>query len=193
MDAEIDRLLLERLGNGDSKAAHEIVHAYAARMAGLCRGRIAERMSRRIDPEDVVQSAFRSFFRRAADGNYSLDDGQPLWNLLATITINKLRHRREFHLALKRSVEHEQSISAWDALAGNPADDETAANLLLEELKAVLEEFEPKQREIAAMKLDGHTNDEIAAATGRTDRTVRRVLERVWKQLEERASDGRGA
>ena len=185
---DTDQDLLDRVAGGDSAAACNIVRGYSKRLVSLCRSRISGRIARRIDPEDVVQSAFGSFFRQAADRKYSLDDEQPLWNLLATITINKLRHRQAFHLARKRSVEQEESLSEFGDVAIKSSDEGRAVELLLEELEAIRVQFEPRQREIVVMKLEGRSNSEIAAATGRTDRTVRLVIEWGRVQLDERRS-----
>ena len=60
--------LIERLRAGDPQAAEEIFNRYARRLIALASTRLDERMRRRVDPDDVVQSAMRSFYRRAADG-----------------------------------------------------------------------------------------------------------------------------
>ena len=96
--------------------------------------------------------------------------------------------RQAFHLARKRSVEQEESLSEFGDVAIKSSDEGRAVELLLEELEAIRVQFEPRQREIVVMKLEGRSNSEIAAATGRTDRTVRRVIEWGRVQLDERRS-----
>jgi len=71
--------------------AEAVLNTYAARLIALAHVRISARLRRRLDAEDVVQSAMGSFFRRANDGAYELARTDDLWPLLATITINKLR------------------------------------------------------------------------------------------------------
>lgn len=172
--------------------ANAIVARFSERLIALARRRLWGRLNQRIDPEDVVQSAFGSFFRRASEGAYAVSAESDLWSLLATITINKLRHQRDHHLADKRSIDKEVSWSGmWqgvavgpDALSEEPTDHE--AKELVEELEAVLTQVEPHQREIIGWKLEGVSNDEIAQRLDRTERTVRRALEHVHELLERR-------
>ena len=41
----------------------------------------------KVDPEDVVQSAFRSFFTRQAAGQFDVASWDDLWGLLVVITV----------------------------------------------------------------------------------------------------------
>ena len=56
--------VITRLRDGDSEAATEIFHRFAARLIALARTRLDSRVRQKVDPEDVVQSVFRSFFIR---------------------------------------------------------------------------------------------------------------------------------
>ncbi len=184
--------LLKRFEQGDEHAARQIFERYAVRLTALARSRLNQELVRHVDPEDIVQSAFRSFFRRAGDGNYSVKAPGDLWRLLATITVNKLRHQRDHHLAEKRSVQREDSAgSNPDGVANGqkvhevePTDTDVLA--LLEELTHILEPLEPRQREIVVLRLESWTIAEIAAEVNRTERTVRRVLARVRTILDQR-------
>ena len=91
MPADDDSLaLLERWKAGDGSAADEIFSRYMQRLAGLARHRLSDKMQRRVDPDDVVPSADRSFFRPAQDDRYELKRSGDLWRLLAAITMNKV-------------------------------------------------------------------------------------------------------
>ncbi len=65
--------LLNRFRGGDDDAARELFDRYVHRLIGVARNRLSVKLARRVDPEDIVQSAYRSFFRGADDGNYSLE------------------------------------------------------------------------------------------------------------------------
>ena len=82
--------LLEELRRGDSAAAGKLHQRYLARLLQLVRQRLAGKLQRRVDPEDIVQSAYRTFFAHANQGDYVLQRGGDLWRLLAAIAINKL-------------------------------------------------------------------------------------------------------
>lgn len=184
--------LLNRLKQGDESAAGELLDRYASRLIALAMSRIHGRLQRRIDPEDVVQSALGSFFRRVSEGAYEVDDKHGLWPLLATITINKLRKRIEFHGADKRALATEESIFIGEsavafvptALAEEPRHEDEIA--LMEELDVVFNRLTPLHREIVMRTLAGDAPFAVAEGIDRTERTVRRVLERFRKMLRER-------
>ena len=62
---------LRQWKEGDESAAEELFNRFSERLVALARSRLSEKLARRVGPEDVVQSAFRSFFREAANDRYS--------------------------------------------------------------------------------------------------------------------------
>lgn len=186
--------LLARCRQGDQAASNAIFHRYVNRLVAFARTRLSAKLAQRVDPEDVVQSVYRSFFTRARDGQYTLDSSGDLWRLLATITINKLHKQVEFHSAQKRSFDREQSLSAEDSLGNFPAEqlareplpDEAMA--AVEELQRVMEKLSPLQRRMLELHLQGHDVAEVAEAVQRSERAVRRLLALVKQQLADRAT-----
>ena len=65
-----DRRLLERFQKGDREAAALLYARYAERLRALTRRKSSSALACRLDPDDIVQSVFRTFFRRAAQGHY---------------------------------------------------------------------------------------------------------------------------
>jgi hypothetical protein len=55
----------------------------------------------------VLQSVYRSFFRRLADGEFQFDGPDDLWRLLATITFRKVMNARKFHLRERSDARRE--------------------------------------------------------------------------------------
>src|SRR4051812_14113370 len=94
--------LMARLRAGDQDAAARVYQHFARRLIGLARSRLDGLMRRKEDPEDVVQSVFRSFFARQAGGQFDLDDWNSLWSLLTVITLRKCGHRVEYFRAARR-------------------------------------------------------------------------------------------
>src|SRR5437867_3871451 len=86
-----DRELLRRLRGGDEDAAGLLYHRYARRLLAFAQARCTGPVLRVVEAEDVVQSVFRSFFRKAALGMYDVPDHEELWKLLMVIALNKLR------------------------------------------------------------------------------------------------------
>src|SRR5438552_7748541 len=85
-----DASLLRRFRSGEDDAATELYRRYAARLLDLAAAKASPDLKRRVDPEDIVQSVFRTFFRRAALGEYEVPDGDELWKLFLVIGLNKI-------------------------------------------------------------------------------------------------------
>jgi RNA polymerase sigma-70 factor (ECF subfamily) len=191
--------LLARWRAGDQQAAAELVDRFTERLLALARSQLSEKLARRVDAEDVVQSAYRSFFTAARDGRFEVRRSGDLWRLLSAITVHKLQHQVEYHTADKRSVDREAGFGGESSLQGlqaevysrAPAPAEAA--VLVEELEQLLRDLKPQHRQMVEMRLQGYGVPEIAAATDRSERLVRRVLDQVKGRLRQRAAgDARG-
>jgi RNA polymerase sigma-70 factor (ECF subfamily) len=188
-EASVD--LIARWRQGDEQAAAELFHRYAARLLALADSRLSAKMALRANAEDVVQSAYRSFFTRARDGRYIVERSGDLWRLLVAITLHKVRKLAEFHTAGKRSVNREcphTDMRDWlgvpvAALTQEPSPAEAAA--LADEVERVTQRLEPDQRQVFELRLQGHSLEEIAGASGCSVRTVKRVLSLIRGVLEE--------
>ena len=73
-------------------------------LLGMAHAQLPERLRKRFDPEDVVQSVYRSFFRRLQEGEFTFDDSHDVWRLLATMTYCKARNLVKFHQRHRRDV-----------------------------------------------------------------------------------------
>jgi RNA polymerase sigma-70 factor (ECF subfamily) len=193
MDTDI-AVLLERVRTGDQQAADDIFRRYVDRLVAFARSRLSHKLARRVDPEDVVQSVYRSFFVRARQGQYTVAGIGDLWPLLAAITLHKLSKQVEYHTAQKRSLEREKSVIGEGSLLGlrpeqlahDPSPSEAMA--AVEELELVMKSLAPLQRKMLQMHLQGHTVTEIAEAVDRSERAVRRLLAQVKDMLHQRAT-----
>src|SRR5438094_139979 len=97
-----DHSLLGHIRGGDEQAAEELYHRYADRLCALVKARCSTNLARCEEPEDIVQSVFRRFFRRARQGHYEVPAGEELWRLLLVIALNKIRAAESYHHAKKR-------------------------------------------------------------------------------------------
>jgi RNA polymerase sigma factor (sigma-70 family) len=175
--------LLQRYQAGDARAASELFHRYEHRLQHLARSCLAPRLARRVAPEDVVQSACRSFFRRAREGAFTLAERGDLWRLLARITRHKVCRSARRHGADCRAVGREQSAEAeYPDSATDPAD----AAVLADELAAAVITLPATQQSVVELWLEGVTPPEIAARLGCSRRTVRRALDELRCELERR-------
>jgi RNA polymerase sigma-70 factor, ECF subfamily len=178
--------LLSRFRKGDEKAAAEIFEQYVQRLTSLARSRLSAKLQRKVDAEDIVQSAYRSFFRAAAAGRYRVDRPNDLWSLLATITKRKVLRQAERFRSAKSSVDKEEEINGIpvEDVTGEPGPADVA--VIVEELSLILGALTTLQRQMVELHLQGWEVDEIAVETCRSTRTVHRLLADVQGQLEAR-------
>ena len=184
-------VLMTRLRSGEGAAEREVFVRFAGRLAGLARRHLDARMAAKVDPEDVVQSAYKSFFLRQRDGAFEVGSWDGLWGLLTAITLRKCADRAAYYRARKRDVTREAATGAASdggpavevALDREPRPDEAAA--LAETVEALFRAVDdPDERAILELSLQGHTAAEISARLGRAERSVRRLRERIRKRLE---------
>ncbi|MEP3480591.1 MAG: ECF-type sigma factor [Fuerstiella sp.] len=183
--------LMKQWQAGDEQAAEIMFNRYVNRLVGLARTRLSGQMKRRVEPEDVVMSAYRSFFRKAGDGQFTLGETGDLWKLLAAITMNKVRGQVEFHTAKKRGISAETSVGGKsefrvrpEVVADEPSPEDAAA--IVEELEAVMQGLDATQRRILELSLQDMSETEISAEVQRSGRTVRRTLLQIRSDLETR-------
>ena len=188
-------LLMGRLQIGDAEAAGILFHRFAQRLIALARQRLEPRLRSKVDPEDILQSVFKSFFRRREHGEFALGGWDGLWALLSVITVRKCGAQVDHFHALVRDVKREvkeldaaDSAASWQGLAREPTPAEAA--MLAETVERLLRDLTQREREIVSLALQGCTASEISAELRRPQRTVNRVLERTRKRLERQwASD----
>jgi RNA polymerase sigma-70 factor (ECF subfamily) len=177
--------LVARFRQGDQQAATELFHRYVSRLVALVRPRLSNKLRGRFDAEDVVQSAWRSFFRRVQADQIEVEGD--LWQLLATITLYKAIDRCRQHGTAGRDIAREQcSLSPKSlpdlvekALAREPSPQE-AELAFFEVLEHCQRDLPQRYRDLIALRLQGRAVAEITATMG----CSRRTYERAWKDFE---------
>lgn len=184
-DPESHELLMQYQA-GQTQAAAEIFDRYVERLIALARTRISPKLRRRIDPEDVVQSAYRSFFVHARNDEYQLTRSGDLWRLLARTTLNKLYGQIEKATACKRSVGREMpgEVALDDIQAREPSVVEVVA--IGEQLQLILDGLSSDEQLVLSATLQGQSVAEISTSFGKSERTVRRLLKHARQQFEDR-------
>lgn len=183
------RHVFGRVQDGDEQAAREVFDRYLMRLVALARSRLSDRLQQKVDADDVVQSAFRSFFVRAREGQYVIERSGDLWSLLAKITRHKLLKKAEHYRQQKRSLDSDEPLTEdtggrGAAFSAEPTDEEAVA--LSDEVAFLMRELEPQQRTMLELRLQGQPIPQIAETVERSERTVRRFLSSFRDSLEER-------
>lgn len=182
-----------RTGNRD-EASRRLWERYFERLARLAQSRLRTAAPGPADGEDIALSAFDSFVRGAAAGRYpALGDRDDLWRLLVTITARKAHNQRRDEGRQKRGGGR---VVGEGALAGaDPVGDDFLAQVVGSEptpefAALVTDEYrrlfgslaDESLRVVALLKLEGHSNEEIARSLDCGLRTVERKLEVIRKR-----------
>ena len=192
MDADQSfRVLMERLQRGDDDAAKQVINRYARRLIGLARSKLDRLIRPKVGPEDVVNSAFKSFFARHAEGQFDLDSWDSLWTMLTVITVRKCARQAERFHGAKRDVGREvtepktiSDSSAHDWLSGGRDPTPYEAAVLADTVEQLMHGLDQRERDILSLCLQGYSALEISEKVERTERTVHRVLGRLKKRLQ---------
>ena len=182
------RDLMARLRRGEDAAAATVFREFVGRLIRLARSRLDTWVRHRVDPEDVVQSVYRSFFVRYGAGQFDVADWDSLWGLLAVITLRKCANQVEHWRAARRDGGQEvraasarQAALREGALGREPMPDEAA--IFTETLDQLFQGLSERERAVLALHLEGWEVAEISRRVGRAERTVRRTLEWARKEL----------
>lgn len=193
-------LWIDELRNADEAAAQKLWTHFVSRLHEMGRKILRPETRRVYDEEDAAQSAFHSVCAGIAAGRFpDLRDRDGLWHLLLTITARKVSHRHRHDQQDCRDVRRNLSASIFV-----PASD---SNPRLEFGHAVSREPTPEfaaefaetcdslyqslgdtdLQQVVTLRMEGHTDGEIADLLKCSRRTVQRRLEvirRHWIRLE---------
>ena len=171
-----DHSLALRVKEGDQDAAHVLYTRYVQRVFGFVDSNLGAKLRISTDAEDIVQSVFRSMFRGVQAGNYEVEPGSTLWNLLAVISLTKLRRRALHQNAQRRDVERLvslQTVAEGEAMDVMDVSTDDFLNICIRE---IMQKLRPADREILLLRIQGFTVSEISEQMSLSDRTIARRL-----------------
>ena len=183
---------LGQLQAGDVAAVRPLWERYFHRLVGLARTRLTNVPKRAADEEDVALSAFDSFCRNAEAGKFpDLADRDSLWRLLASFTLRKAAHHCRDAVRLKRGggVAADDGSAVWEDVLGREPDPALAAEVAEECERLLAALSDPDLRQVAVLRMDGHSVDEVAHRVGCAPRSVKRKLQLIRGIWEREAGD----
>jgi RNA polymerase sigma factor (sigma-70 family) len=172
---------LGMLKDGDQDAAAAIWTRYFEQLTDVAKKIMATHPNGVTDEEDLALDTLATVFRRVAAGQLErVNDRQSLWFLLLGVVRRKAIGRLRYEHSAKRDrkrqseLDHEQerAFDYVEALGRPDAQAETRESIEL--LFSLLDDDE--MRKIAALKLEGYNNYEIAHITDWSVATVERRL-----------------
>ena len=186
---------LTRLEEGDSIAAERLWQLFFDRLVHLAHGRLHSRYRKVIDAEDIALSAFHSFCKGVENKKFPLlSDRAGLWRLLVSITIHKLLHAVRYQNRIKRGGQFRElqgldgatdSLHALNQVVSREPSPEFAVEVA-EQYAALIQSLGNEElTQLTVWKMEGYSNEEIAAKMGRSSRTVERklnLIRKIWIQ-----------
>ena len=170
-----------RLNSGENSAACELLDRFSGRLVNLAQAKLSPRITTKSDPEDVVQSVLRTFFRRLGSREVELRDWSSLWGLLSLLTIRKCAMRGRTFGTARRDVNREVPLdvaicSELSASDREPTPVEVA--IFVDLLENLLMAASPRDRLVIEGLIAGKSISELSRELGRTERTIYRAIER---------------
>jgi RNA polymerase sigma factor (sigma-70 family) len=184
-------------GSGEEAAQH-LWEQYFSRLIRLAQKKLGPGRRRMSDEEDVVLSAFNSFYRRAAAGRFPrLEDREDLWKILVKITARKAFDHQKHEYRQKRGggavrgnsvfrcAGQSESCGGIEQVIGREPTPEFAAQVV-EEYEQLLGQLDDDSlREIAILRMENYSVAEVAQRVGCSLRTVKRRLALIRERWEE--------
>lgn len=166
---------INQLKEGERAPVAQLLDRYFERLVHLARARLRALPGLANYDEDVALSAFKSLCLGAELGRFPrLNDRSDLWRLLAMLTVRKaidLQRRQQ-----RRPQGANEGIE--ELLSREPPPE--LAEELAEEYRRLLDLLDDQQlREIALLKVEGLSNEQIAEQLGCGLRSVERKLHRI--------------
>ena len=178
-----------RLYSNDDVAAEELFGRFTHQLIALAMRHVNAALRHKVDPEDVVQSVYKSFFVRYGDGKLDVVNWNSLWGLLTLITVRKCAERASYYHAGCRDAALEVSSPRDNEAAPSPEffsrePTPLEAAVLNETVEQLLSTLDGDEKPILEMSLQGFTTREISERLGRAERTIRLLREGVRHRLE---------
>lgn len=188
--------LIDRLRASDEEAAAKLWEQYFQRLVAQARSMLHSALRRTTDEEDLALSAFASFCRGIEAGRFpKIGDRDNLWAALFSLLARKSAHlhrdqarqKRDIRRTLDESALTEQTGGQLDlnAFAGREPSPEFIVEVTEECERQLRRLDDDAMREIALLKMEGYTNEEIAAKLAVAPRTVERrlgLIREIWLQ-----------
>ncbi len=191
--------LLAALRDGRSEAADRLWSVYYHLMCELASRRLGKSPYQLADQEDVALSAFKSFCIGVREGRFpTLKDREGVWPLLIALTVRKAVDAIRHETRQKRGggIEEDTSglavldrtVDVLSVMTDGPRPEVVIElhDLLKRLLHHLREMDDDRLGSIVQLRLEGHSNREIAEKLGCVVRTVERkvrLIEDCWLKV----------
>jgi len=190
---------IREVRQGDSRAAEALWNRYFPQLVRLAKKKLQGLPGQMADEEDIALSVMNRFYQAAEEGCYpDLADRDGLWRLLFQITVRRAIDLRRSENRQRRGGDRSRSGAKSNPTPGQAeasfvsrVPDETLSPemeaVMADECQRLFADLQDGELQaIAAAKMEGASNEEIAAQLKCSQRTVERRLRLIrdkWKRV----------
>jgi len=186
-DHELESLI-ERIRCGDEQAVERLLERYGPHVRRVVRQKLPRELRRRFDSIDFVQSVWRQFFDKLRAGRIKFQESRQLARFLVQMAAGKVADQcRRLLGAAKRDLTREVPLNEGESTAGDeplvaPTPTPSQAVEANERLNRLLAGRPRSHQQVILLRLEGFTFGEIAAKTGLSERSARRIFKQFQQQ-----------
>ncbi len=174
---------LDKLNAGSDSALEQLFQQYFEKLRSLAARQTGAHV--RAEPDSIVMSVMGSMVRGFREGRFHVPDSRRLWNLLVTITLNKIRKRVE-----KGHGEKSLPSDLCDQLSQGPGPEDIA--IIDDLVETALKGLDDEYRQILTLFLAGANRTEISDQFGLPYATVKYKVNRLIDRFSRLLSSDNG-
>ncbi len=186
-------MVLSALRAGDNDAWRQLMERYSSRLIGLARSKLGGKLEQKVGASDVVQSVYRTVYRRLAAGQFQFGGWDSLLGMLIVLTARRCYRVWQHYQRQARDPSREVPLGAGgeDSDAGGgpgpelrdrqPTPEEAA--MLAEMVLETLGRLGERERQAVLRGLLGDSDEEIGRDLGLTEYTVRLIRQQYGERL----------
>ncbi|MEZ6133771.1 MAG: sigma-70 family RNA polymerase sigma factor [Pirellulaceae bacterium] len=187
-DAAIAQLL-DQASGGDESAITEIIQHFESEIRVIARRQLGNALRPYLDSMDLVQSIHLDLLCGLRDGKIEFTNKRQLMGFVTTVVRRKAAHHWRKHRRQQRQsgicpaeeglADVVVSLKAHEQSEFSPAD--------LDQIEFVLNQLDPSDRQLVALRLEGYSTAEVARQLGVNPDVTRVRLSRLRKRLKSAA------
>jgi RNA polymerase sigma-70 factor (ECF subfamily) len=185
--------LIARARAGDETAVRDLLCQFEPEVRIMVRGRLPKKLRTQFDSMDFVQAVWQSFFTDLRDNSTEFENARHLRGFLAGVARNKIyeEHRRltrtgKYSLAREERLYIKRRGQVVERELVSPEPTPSQAVQAEDRLAQLTAGCSSRDVQIITLRHQGMTFDEIAAQTGVSERSVRRVISDARARMEAR-------